>query len=443
MGYASKRSRPNEYASKSSHGYIINSQSVQTLLSQCTLPKRADQISLNDSLIQPLESLSDNPIRHIIAIDGGYTEVPVQIKFPSSTVAFFQFGALTFDVRDLEELGEQPFIDPDDMTKLKAIQRLELALPTRNIATRDEATLTNSIRRGIYDFFREELEGGLATIKWLIFQEYDQPVDSWTLASCPICGAQKVSLRRDSMSSDYKFRCSHCHNDIFITDVFRLHEAIDDTIGAGGVLGYLTTTIEQMILAHLIRLLLTMKATLLNEILFIKDGPLAFFGQTANMHKPMRSLVQFLVKHHNLYLAGLEKSGPFVEHADEIAHKISLGGILILDNDYIYNFIIPGRADPGNPYGRTTYYGNKVILRSVDNRVYVVTIPTIEVLSNPAPQDFPGLGIILNNVQKLGCDMYDDALFPIALVNKLVSLADHPSARILQRFAVSNITRTK
>jgi hypothetical protein len=32
--------------------------------------------------------------------------------------------------------------------------------------------------------------------------------------------------------------------------------------------------------------------------------------------------------------------------------------------------------------------------------------------------------------------MYDGALMPIALVNKLVSLADHPSSRILQQFAV-------
>jgi hypothetical protein len=31
--------------------------------------------------------------------------------------------------------------------------------------------------------------------------------------------------------------------------------------------------------------------------------------------------------------------------------------------------------------------------------------------------------------------MYDNALLPIALVNKLVSLSDFPSARILESFA--------
>jgi len=439
MGYISKRRRPSEYASKSSHVNIINSPSVRDLLARCDLPKRADQVFLDKHLIQSLEPIDDNPIRHIITIDGGYTEVPVQVDFPSSTIAFFQFGALTFNVQDLEELDEQPFIDPDDMSKLKQIQRLELALPTRNVAITDESTLTKSVRRVVYDFFQNELNDGLATIKWLIFQEYAQAVDTWNLASCPNCNAHNVVLKRDRISSDYKFQCQHCHNDIFITDVFRLHEAIDDTLGAAGILGYLTTTIEQIILVHLIRLILRMKPDLLTEILFIKDGPLAFFGQTANIHRPMRALVKFLFKHHHLYVAGLEKSGPFVEHADEISHKLRSGQFLILNNDYIYRFIIPGHADPNNPYGRTTYYGNKLILRSLDDKIYVITLPTTEVLTNPTPQNFPGLYIVLDNIQKLRCDMYDDALFPIALVNKLVSLADHPSARILQRFAVSNI----
>jgi hypothetical protein len=69
-----------------------------------------------------------------------------------------------------------------------------------------------------------------------------------------------------------------------------------------------------MILVHLIPTVLRTKPALLEEILFIKDGPLAFFGQTANMHQPMRSLVMFLFERPDLYLAGLEKSGAFVEH---------------------------------------------------------------------------------------------------------------------------------
>jgi hypothetical protein len=80
-----------------------------------------------------------------------------------------------------------------------------------------------------------------------------------------------------------------------------------------------------------------------------------------------------------------------------------------------------------------------VIFKSEGGSVYVATLPTRAVMTAPTALDFPNLHVILANIEKLRCDMYDDALFPVALVNKLVSLADHPSARILTRFAVDTM----
>jgi hypothetical protein len=48
------------------------------------------------------------------------------------------------------------------------------------------------------------------------------------------------------------------------------------------------------------------------------------------------------------------------------------------------------------------------------------------------------LQTVLANVAKLKCDMYDNALLPVALVNKVVSLADHPSSKILQKLAIES-----
>ena len=233
--------------------------------------------------------------------------------------------------------------------------------------------------------------------------------------------------------------CGSCKKPLYLTDVFRLHEAVDDDFGAGGILGYVTTLLEQIVMVHFVRLILAQRPALFGEILFIKDGPLAFFGQTANMHSKMRTLVQFLLDHHNLFMAGLEKSGAFVEHAAEVASAMTNGTVLILDNDYIYKYIIPGKADPTNPYGRTTYYSAKVIFKSTDASVHVVTVPTTAPLTKPSKKDLRNLDAILTNIAKLHCDMYDDALIPIALVNKLVSLANHPSSKILQRFAVGQV----
>lgn len=443
MGYSSHRGRrPYEYASRSAHGHVIEDPSVQEFLEDCNLPKRADQVVIpQDNLIR-YESVSPNPIRHVIAIDGGYSEVHVQTEFPSATIAFFQFGALFFSIEDLDNIEDQAFIDPNDMSKLKNIQRLKLTLPTRNVVKKSEGSLTNSVRKAIYDFFRYKPEDGslIDTLKWFVFKEYAEPQDSWILGSCPVCNEPSVPLRHTQMKSDYSFSCDKCKGTIYLTDAFRLHEAIDDELGAGGILGYVSTTIEQLLIVHLIRLLVKTKPALLKQILFVKDGPLAYFGQTANMHKPMRDLVAYLFGNNDLFLVGLEKSGAFVEHADEIANLLKPGSILIMDNEYIYKYVLPGKADPDNPYGRTTYYSNKVIFKTTDSRMYVVSLPTTEILADPTKDDFRNFEVLLTNIEKLKCDMYDSALVPVALANKLVSLANHPSSKILQRFALGAIS---
>ena len=52
---------------------------------------------------------------------------------------------------DLEEISESPFVNPDDISKLKEIKRFEFVLPTKNIRLKNETMLT-SVRKSIYEF---------------------------------------------------------------------------------------------------------------------------------------------------------------------------------------------------------------------------------------------------------------------------------------------------
>lgn len=448
MSYTSRK-RPNEYASKSSHSYIINDSEVVKFLEQCELPKEHYEIELKQG--ETLFDLQDikNPIKHIIAIDGGYTEAIVKKKFQASKIAFFQFGALLFDLIHLDKLSQQPFIFPEDMSRFKDLDRIKLVLPIRHISYRQESSLTISVRKVVFDFFTKTTY--IDTLKWLIFEEYHEKKEAYILASCPNkeCQAKSIKLSEINQIEKYVYECENCKQAIYLTDVFRLHEAIDDELGAGGILGYITTLIEQIILVHHIKYILKKQPSFLNEILFIKDGPLAFFGQTANMHKPMRNLTNFLLENHNLYLAGLEKSGAFVDHADEITNyangksKLQPGQILLLDNKYIYTYIIPGKSDTQQPYACTSYYSGKLIFKARNGSVYVVTIPVRDenVILHPKHIDFKNLDVILLNLEKLKCDMYDNSLVPIALVNHLVSLANHPSSILLEKFAKAEVSR--
>ncbi|WP_221563160.1 DNA double-strand break repair nuclease NurA [Alkalihalobacillus sp. TS-13] len=448
MGYMSRNGkRPNEYASKTSHSSIINEESVTEFLKNCSFPKNSEDVNLKDHVNIIIEIPKKNKIENIVAIDGGYTELQVKNEFPSSTISFFQFGALIFKVEDLNEVSNKHFIDPEDIAKLKNIQRFKFTLPTKNITHSNEADLIDSVRKTIYNFFLSEPlndkeDRFIKTLKWFIFEEYKMDKkDKWVLASCPKCGEQNINLYRKEIQKNYNYNCPSCHSKIYLTDVFRLHEAIDNELGASGILGYLTSLFEQFILIHLIYIILKTRPLLLNEFLFLKDGPLAFFGQTANLHKPMRTLINFLHENYTVHIAGLEKSGAFVEHAHEISKKMDKRELLLLDNDYIYKYIIPGTANEEKPYASTSYYSSKLIYKANDERVYVITIPTEapEVILKPKIEDFKNIETILHNIELLRCDMYDSGLVPVALVNKLVSLSNHPSSAILTKFVKERI----
>lgn len=448
MGSTSRGQKPNEWAAKINHTHIINDPFIQDFIETCDFPKNASEVDENDkNHFQKLDPDIENPIKYILAVDGGYTTVEVKKNFPSAQFAFFQFGAVLFDLSDLEELSEKPFIFPEDMQKLHNLQRFKLAIPIKNILVGSEPSLKDSIRKALYDFFMKERDRSsfMETLKWFIFQEYKRsPLDSYSLASDPNLevGTGKFALNRTSMNPDYTFDSSE--GKVYLTDVFRLHEVIDEEHGAGGLLGYVTRLIEQLILVHFIRFIYSHQTRLLNRFLFMADGPLSFSGQTANMHIPMRSLCNFLKQTNNLYLVGLEKSGPFVEHAQEISISpkgnpvLSRGSYTLLSNKYIYKYIIPGDSSKMH-YGSTSYYSGKVIFHSSDGQILVVSVPVPDKNSilDPKTEDYQNLEVALTNIQKLRCDMYDDSIVPIALANKLVSLANHPSKVLLEKFAAS------
>jgi hypothetical protein len=441
VAYSSRTGkRPDELASKSSHSNIINDEEVREFLRNCEYPKTAEEVELDQSLLFQIEYPAKNPIEHIVAIDGGYSTVSVKKTFPSSLITFFQFGELLLNTKDLEDISEMAFISRDAMAKIKELERSKLVLPTKNVNYKKNLTLTHSVRRVIYEFFKGKNDGTnlLKTLYWLIYEVYDIPIESYNLSQCPYCGERNIILRRTDFNADFvSHSCQVCNKEIYLTDIFRLHEAVDDELGAEGVLGYLTNLIEQMNIVHMLKFIKERKSELLNNFLFIKDGPLAFFGQTANMHEPVRRLCNYLFGKHNLFVAGLEKSGAFVEHADEIKSHLKPGDIFLLNNRHIYTYILPGPPDNPEPYAKSSYYGAKLIFKSKDSRMYVITLPVENeyIVLNPQKSDFKNLDIILWNIENLRCDMYDNAIIPVALANKLISLSNHPSAIILEKFA--------
>ena len=428
-----------ERASKIAHAEVINNPAVVAFLDSCIPPLPTQEHDLSPYTVT-VKKTNGGGIENIVALDGGYTETIVRDGFPSATVTFFTFGPLLFGLDDLQKIECDAFINPLDFAKLKQLQRHSLVLPTKNVCLKNSDSFVTSVRRTLFDYFSASDADGLRlmdAVRWLVFHRWENAPQPWILARCPTPDCLGRNILFTANSPD-ETRCEWCHQPVYLTDTFRLHEAIDEELGAGGILGYLMTLLEQILMVQWIKAIYEMKPSLLQEVLFVKDGPLAFFGQTANLHKPMRALMRHLLRPNtkgaSVRMVGVEKTGAFVEHALALQERMKPGSALIPSNEYIYRYITPG-ASAHEQFGSTSYYSWKILFKDWDGAMYVLSIPTTENLPAPCVQDFSYLEDILTVISSLKCHLYENALVPVALVNRLVSLSNFPSSQLLRAFA--------
>lgn len=440
-----------ERGSRISHTYIINDEEVKQYLNNCEIPVEAEDVELNDALKYDIVYPEENTIEFIVAVDGESTTIPVKKTFPSSLITFFQFGSLLIKSADLDEMEKKPFVSPSDINKLKKIEREKFVLPTKNVALKKNIDFRTTVREAIHEFFKKEHSGKtsiLATLYWFIFEQYNPTTikSNYKLSQCPHCGTNNIVLEKDKIDfKNYSWKCTHdkCNKEIFITDVFRLFEKVDNDAGATGIVTYLESVTESFFTIHTIKSLMEIQHGLVDRFLFVKDGPLSFGGETANMHKPMQALLTYLNQNNKINLVGVETSGAFVDHARQIKDKLNPGQVFLLNNEHIYTYIQVGNHKE-QQYGSTSYYSGKFIYKSFDERVYVLTLPVqnhITYYNQPELTDFKNIQEILMNIDKLRCDIYENALIPVAVANKLISLTNHPSSNILERFAKKTMGR--
>ena len=213
------------------------------------------------------------------------------------------------------------------MARLKSLQRYSLVLPTKAVRAPKAASFRAGARQTIQSFMAEKHPEMLRALQWLLFREWvpGKAKGPWTVPVCPNCGTEAGGRYFES-GGPIVNTCESCGEDIYFTDSLRLYERIDEEQGAGGILAYLLSTLEQLVIVHVIRSILEMKPAALREVLLIRDGPLAFFGVVAPLKKPMMELMAYLAEKDNgrplICLVGLEKGGHFVEHAALVAPEL-------------------------------------------------------------------------------------------------------------------------
>jgi len=177
------------------------------------------------------------------------------------------------------------------------------------------------------------------------------------------------------------------------------------------------------------------KHAVLDNTLFLKDGPLTLRGQYSKLVIPIRHFLEWAKKKGVMvHVTGQEKTGAFVDHLEMIARNAPPKAVFPPNNEYIRREI-QHRPERSEAYGSRTNYGNKLFVKLDDYHHFVLSIPTGEYKDTQSLGDFIGVGKILATLPSILSHLHECALIPIQLANGVASLSSYPSAAILKMFA--------
>ena len=163
-----------------------------------------------------------------------------------------------------------------------------------------------------------------------------------------------------------------------LSDGLRIHEQFEENASANECHARFRDALEILALVNSLRYLAKTSngRNAIRNTAFVMDGPLAAFGTIAVLAKAVREELQRVQKVLDnddggelLVMSGV-KSGPFVEHAAEIDRapepdkRILPGQFWLPDDAYIRKNIVAGRSEKSKPWGKLTYFGRPVVIKT-------------------------------------------------------------------------------
>lgn len=279
------------------------------------------------------------------------------------------------------------------------------------------------------------------TLKWLAYRKWLGSPRRSPDFQCPHCTKDIA----EGLASDAdEGGCPNCTEDVFLTDMLGFHQSMGEDAAPLTVATDYMLVMEHLMLFTPIRLAWeSSDPNLVDDMLFLKDGPLTLRAQYSKLVEPIRAFLQHAKTiGRPVHIVGQEKTGAFVDHLTEIARfappqeRGQLPAVAVLTHDFVRREVqrMPERA---NPYGLKTNWGEKVYVKLDPGTFMVLSVPTGDYCERgdfPAPADLIGLDRILATLPKLVSRRFEGGLYPIELANGIASLSSYPSAKILQRF---------
>ena len=349
----------------------------------------------------------------------------------------------------MDELDESRPVDPREFRKTEEASTLDAAMPGCNIVTRTHTSAVESFREALYEnLFDVVVDSAdshslLETYESLLCQRSSDPIACpyRESAACPY----SVAIQAGSTSCP----CQHRYP-IYSTDALRIHERFHDSSTNGEAFGEVMQVWERVFLIHLLRWF-ERKGLLskIAKVAFLLDGPLAMFGHPAWLSpiiktelKRLNTVVRSMTES-DLLIIGIEKSGSFVTHFDEIdqtetGKPLFLNGTYALLTDkYIKDRVVFSRSD--KPYGQDTYFGRKFFYKAKSGARIVGTMPMLNDAQNDTSKSniaqYPSFSSICAVLDKLVSSRFPNSVGPIISAHSHAAIPLILGTKVLEQLA--------
>ncbi|MCY4354253.1 MAG: hypothetical protein OXC09_05640 [Truepera sp.] len=286
-------------------------------------------------------------------------------------------------LKTLQRLPESGAVNPRLLRETERGQSLGMMLPGMNAGKKDGTDPKTWFRQ----IFNRELEkanvGGetfAETLHHLLGPNHK--VDH---CPNPDCSKENLSLPRPGQV-DY---CPTCGVEVLPTDGLRIHEQFRENESPTECHSRVRDTLEILALVNSLRYLVKSELgrVAIGNTAFVMDGQLAAFGTIAVLARAIRKELQDIQsvlneKHPGallLVMSGV-KSGPFVNHAEELdrapapGQNIPRERLWLPDNDYIRANIVARHSDSPKPWGELTHYGRPIVMKTKNGQRLVLNI---------------------------------------------------------------------
>ncbi len=442
MPYQKGNRLPLERASKLGHLEVIQSPLVKKLCENFNDPNYIiEHQEINWQNIPE----GGQELKIIFAADGSIQQIESPNP-PYKSIAFVKSALLKMDqfaISKLDKENPNPFALRDIMKESALFHAT--TFPLRHVVVPGKS-IYNAVREILYESvkdpgFNNSLDGAMMeTLKWIAYEKWNPtPKSELEKFGCPYCrdltGVDHATL----FFNEEKGYCPNCHNEIFITDMFGLHQAMTEDFAPNQVASDYMSISETLMIFTPIRYFWEKNREVLKNCLLIKDGPLSLRATLAKLAAPIRRFFNHAKNHdYEIAMIGQEKSGAFFDHLQLIGRNAPANSIFIPDNKYVRSEI--QHSNSPSIYGTDTNYGAKLFLKINDYHQMVLNIPTGirgESVEKPALDKLIGYKNIFVTIKKILSNRYEGALIPIELANGVASLSTYPSAKVLELFSES------